>query len=160
MYGQSPNRVPRSGEDRLLERLKSLEQRLAGIERRGQSSTWSASGVAGHAPSHAIDGSDPLDPADIGAAEQGDLDALTSTVNGLPTSYAETITGDAVETVFTVTHNQGTRDCIVAVRENASPWALIQAGYALEYTSTNAVTITWDTAPASGAEYRVIVLAR
>lgn len=165
-YGQGPNRVPRSADERTLERLKSLEQRLAGVERRGSSSTWSGSGVAGHASSHAIDGSDPLDPADIGAAEQGDLadlstavSVLSSVVNALPTGYAETITGDGTETVFEITHGQASRDCLVAIRETDSPYELISSGYGLAYTTTNKVTITFDAAPALGLALRVIVVA-
>lgn len=158
-YGQGPQRIPRSGEDRLLERLRSLEQRLAGVERRGSSATWSSAGVAGHAPTHSISGSDPLGPSDIGAASQDDLTDLSSAVASLPTGHAETITGDAVETVFEITHGQGTRDCLVMIRENASPWALMQTGFGIEYTTANSITITWDAAPSAGAEYRVLIAA-
>jgi hypothetical protein len=167
MYGQGPQRVPRSGEDRLLERLRSIEQRLAGIERRGQSSTWSSAGVAGHAASHATGGTDPLNPSDLGAAEQDDLLALEAALGSLeaevadkPTSFATTITGDGTETSFVITHSQGTRDLVIAIRENASPWSLIQTGYQIEHSSLDAVTIVFDSAPADEEEIRVIVFAQ
>lgn len=165
-YGQGPQRVPRSADERTLERLKSLEQRLAGVERRGSSSTWTGSGVAGHASTHMTDGSDPLEPSAIGAAEQGDLtdlatavSALSSVVVEMTAGYAETITGDGVETVFEVTHGQGTRDCLVAIRETASPYAQVMSGFGIEYTTGNKITVTFDAALADEEQLRVIIIA-
>jgi len=159
MYPQGPNRVPRNTEDRLLERIKSLEARLAGVERRGASATWTGSEVASHAATHQTGGNDALSPADIGAASASALSSLQTTVNGLPTSYAETITGDSTETDFTINHELGTRDCIVQIRENFSPYSSVSpADYSLEYTDTDNIEVKFSSAPATGDEYRIIVI--
>lgn len=160
MYPRGPNRVPRNAEDRLLERLKSLEARLAGIERRGASATWTGSDVALHGATHFTGGSDAIDPADIGAATASALSSLQTTVNGLPVSYAETITGDSTTTDFTINHDLGTRDCIVQIRANFSPWASVaDADYSLEFTDTNNIEVKWGTAPGTGDEFRILVIA-
>jgi hypothetical protein len=159
-YPQGPNRVPKSAEDRLLERLKSLEARLAGVERRGASATWTGSEVASHAATHQTGGADALSPADIGAATASALSSLQTTVNGLPTSYAETITGDSTETDFTINHDLGTRDCIVQIRENFSSFEGVQpADYSLEFTDADNIEVKWNTAPGTGDEYRILVIA-
>lgn len=166
MYGQGPRRIPRDNNERLLERLKSLEARLAGVERRGSSATWNGVSVPGHSVNHITGGNDELLPSDIGAATQadmtaaeGDISALESSVLALPGKYAETIIGDGTDTTFTINHELGTRDCLVVIREVASPYAQVQpADYAIEYTDSDNILITWDTAPASAAEYRVIVV--
>lgn len=160
MYPRGPNRIPRTADDRLLERLKSLEARLAGVERRGASATWTGSEVALHGATHQTGGSDALSPADIGAASASALTSLQTTVNGLPTSYAETITGDGTETDFTINHELGTRDCIVQIRAVASPYGSVaSADYSLEFTDTDNIEVKWATAPANGDEYRVLVIA-
>lgn len=174
MYGQSPQRLPRDANERLLERLKSLEQRLGGVERRGSSATYSGVGVPSHAARHATGGGDDLDPADIGAATQADLNDATgdigdlqtdvgdlqSDVAALPTSFVTTITGDGTETDFTITHNLGSRDCFVAIRAVASPYGGIQpADYSLGMTTTNALLISFSTAPANADQLSVAVIA-
>jgi hypothetical protein len=160
MYPQSPNRVPRSVEDRLLERIKSLEARLAGVERRGASATWSGSEVASHAANHQTGGNDALSPVDIGAASASALSSLQTTVNGLPVSYAETITGDSTTTDFTINHDLGTRDCIVQIRENFSPYGSVSGSdYSLEFTDADNIEVKWGTAPGTGDEYRVLIIA-
>ena len=87
-YPQGPNRLPSSVEDRLLERLKSLEARLGGVERRGSSSTWSGV-VAPHAPTHSSAGADPLDPSDIGAATDADMTAAEGDIANLQTDVGD-----------------------------------------------------------------------
>jgi chromosome segregation ATPase len=84
MYPQGPNRMARSVEDRLLERLKSIEARLAGVERRGSSATWSGA-ITPHASSHFTGGSDALSPADIGAATDADMTAAEGDISNLQT---------------------------------------------------------------------------
>ena len=88
-----------------------------------------------------------------------DVTNLQTSLDALPTTYATTITGDGTATGFTVTHNGGTRDCIVQVQAVASPYARVKdADYSLEQTTTNSCTITFNTAPANAVEYRVLVL--
>lgn len=66
--------------------------------------------------------------------------------------YAETISGSA--TSYEITHSLGTRDVTVQVYETASPYGQIET--AVEYTTTNKVTVYFNTAPTSG-DYRVVV---
>lgn len=179
-YGRSPQRIPRDGTDRLLERLKSLEARLSGIERRGSSATWTPDSLAAHASNHFTGGSDPLTPGSIGAATSsnlsaavdriddlededialdGRLDALEAAVPNLPTTFATTITGDGSDTTFTVTHNGGTRDCQVSIREIAAPYAVLDpTSYTVELTTTNTADLTFNTAPANAEELRVLIV--
>lgn len=102
-YPQGPNRLPSSAEDRLLERLRSLEARLGGVERRGASATWSGVEVALHGNTHFTGGSDAISPADIGAATdadmtsaEGDITTLQGDVGNLQTDVGnlQTDVGD------------------------------------------------------------------
>lgn len=72
---------------------------------------------------------------------------------GFITRYATDI-GDSTNTDIVITHNLGTRDAIVQVRETGSPYE--QVGVDIEYTTTNSVTLRFAAAPAVG-EYRAIV---
>lgn len=64
--------------------------------------------------------------------------------------------GDGAATSYVVTHNLGTRDVQVQVRDNSSPYATMIAD--VEATTTNTVTIKFATAPTPN-QYRVIVQA-
>ena len=88
--------MPSSAEDRLLERLKSLEARLGGVERRGASATWSGV-VAAHAATHHTGGADALSPADIGAGSASDVAGLLVDVSNLLSDVGDlqTDVGDA-----------------------------------------------------------------
>ena len=55
---------------------------------------------------------------------------------------------------FTATHNLGTRDVVVAVYSNSSPYGEVEVD--VDHTSTNAVTLTFAAAPTAGA-YRVVI---
>lgn len=94
---------------------------------------------------------------DIAVADGGTgaSDAAGAKTNlGFMTRYATSV-GDAAATSYTVTHNLGTRDVTVQVREVASPYAVVIADIAA--TTTNTVTIDFATAPSSN-QYRVIVI--
>jgi hypothetical protein len=67
--------------------------------------------------------------------------------------YTEALTGSS--TSYTVTHNLGTRDVTVQVRETATPYAKVEPDIAM--TTTNAVTISFATAPSS-LQYTVTVI--
>ena len=161
---RDPNKIFINPEERSLARIKAAEKRLENIERRGSSAQWDGGAIPAHADRHEIDGNDPITPAMIGAATaaqvstiEGDVTTLQSDLAALPTSYAETITGDSVETDFTITHNKGTRDLVVQIREVASPYA--QVSETIEHTSTNAITVKFASAPGTGVEYRVMIIA-
>jgi hypothetical protein len=55
---------------------------------------------------------------------------------------------------FTATHNLGTRDVVVSVYANSSPFGEVEVD--VDHTSTNAVTLTFASAPTAGA-FRVVI---
>jgi hypothetical protein len=63
---------------------------------------------------------------------------FTSAVNLAGTVYNATI-GDGTNTSFVLTHNFGSRDVSVTVREAASPYGLILTSW--EATSSNTITV-------------------
>jgi hypothetical protein len=69
--------------------------------------------------------------------------------------YATDI-GNGTLTAITVTHNLNTRDVLVKVRSNTTPWAYIEPD--VEATDANTVTLRFTTAP-TAAQYRAIVQA-
>lgn len=73
---------------------------------------------------------------------------------GIIQKYSVAI-GDTTTTNFTVTHNLGTRDVIVRVRETATPYTYIDVP--IEADTTSAVGIDFLTAPGTD-EYTVIVI--
>lgn len=92
--------------------------------------------------------------AGTGISVAADSVSIDSSYTGLAKRYAAAI-GDGSTTAITVTHNLGTRDVVVEVYD-ASTFEQVDADVA--HTTTNTVTVTFATAPASGA-YRVVVLA-
>lgn len=69
---------------------------------------------------------------------------FVSSANVAGTVYNATI-GDGTNTSYVITHNFGTRDVTVSIREAASPYGLILTSW--EATSTSAITITFDSPP-------------
>jgi hypothetical protein len=67
--------------------------------------------------------------------------------------YAVAI-GDGTATSYTVTHNLGTKDVVVHVYESVTPFAQVEVD--VLHTTTDALTINFAAAPATGA-YRVVV---
>jgi len=55
---------------------------------------------------------------------------------------------------FTATHNLGTRDVVVSVYSNSSPYGEVEVD--VDHTSTSVVTLTFAAAPTAGA-YRVVI---
>jgi phage-related tail fiber protein len=78
----------------------------------------------------------------------------SSTAPEGPQKFAADV-GDGVATQFAITHNLGTRDVTVLVRQNAAPYAQVYTD--VEATDINTVTIRFATAPATAA-YRVICI--
>jgi cytoskeletal protein CcmA (bactofilin family) len=64
--------------------------------------------------------------------------------------------GDNVNNTYVLTHNFGTRDVVVVVRNNISPYEVISAGW--ESTTENAVTLDFS-APVTSNAFRVSVFA-
>ena len=62
--------------------------------------------------------------------------------------------GDGTATSFTITHNLGTQDVVMQVRQAATPFSVIECDMAA--TTTNTSTIAFNVAPAASA-YRVTV---
>lgn len=71
--------------------------------------------------------------------------------------YVGTITGNDSTTSFTITHGLNTRDAIVSVYTNASPYDEVFVD--IEMTSTTAITVKFAAAPATGTNYRVVIIA-
>jgi hypothetical protein len=71
------------------------------------------------------------------------------------TKYAANV-GDGVATSYTITHNLNTRDVIVSVYDNSSPYAEVVCD--VQHTSTTAITLLFSVAPTSN-QYRVVVHA-
>lgn len=69
--------------------------------------------------------------------------------------YAANV-GDGVATSYTITHNLGTRDVIVSIYDNSSPYAEVVCD--VQHTSTTAITLLFSVAPTSN-QYRVVVHA-
>lgn len=69
--------------------------------------------------------------------------------------YAANV-GDGTATSYTITHNLGTKDVIVSVYDNSSPYAEVICD--VQHTSTSAITLLFSVAPTSN-QYRVVVHA-
>jgi hypothetical protein len=63
--------------------------------------------------------------------------------------------GDGSNTQYDITHNLGTRDVVVSIRETASPYELIQATVAA--LDTNTVRVNVAAAPASDALTAIVI---
>ena len=73
---------------------------------------------------------------------------FTTSVNLAGTVYNATI-GDGTNTSYTITHNFGSRDVSVTIREASSPYGLILTSW--EATSGNAITVYFDSPPSSNS---------
>lgn len=109
--------------------------------------------------------------ADLVGSAPGTLDTLheLATALGNDPNFATTITnqlalrakkyttaiGNGTATSITVTHNLGTRDVVVTIRETGSPYAMVMAD--VEMTTTNSITVKFATAPTS-SQYTVTVV--
>lgn len=76
-----------------------------------------------------------------------------ATIN-VPTKYSTTI-GDGTTTVFTITHNLGTRDVIIRLRQTSSPYQYIDT--VMQATTTNTATVSFTIAPTTN-QYTVIII--
>ena len=69
--------------------------------------------------------------------------------------YVATITGDGTTEAFTLTHNLGTEDVLVQVREAATKNVVYPA---IATTSENVVTVTFTPELPLGEEYKVVIM--
>jgi hypothetical protein len=96
---------------------------------------------------------------DLAVGAGNGISVLTNTVAidsaVVVSKYAASV-GDGAATSYTVTHNLNTRDVIVTVYDNSSPYAEVITDVA--HTTTNTVTIAFSVAPTSN-QYRVVVHA-
>ena len=97
--------------------------------------------------------------SDLAVGAGNGISVLTNTVAidtaVVVTKYAASV-GDGAATSYTVTHNLGTRDVIVSVYDNSSPYAEVMCD--VQHTSTTAITLLFSVAPTSN-QYRVVVHA-
>lgn len=73
---------------------------------------------------------------------------FTSSVNLAGTVFNQTI-GNGIDTSYTITHNFGSRDVSVTIREATSPYGLVLTSW--EATSGNAITVYFDSPPSSNS---------
>jgi hypothetical protein len=96
---------------------------------------------------------------DLAVGAGNGITVLTNTVAidsaVVVSKYAASV-GDGAATSYTVTHNLNTRDVIVSVYDNSSPYAEVITDVA--HTTANTVTIAFSVAPTSN-QYRVVVHA-
>lgn len=80
-------------------------------------------------------------------------DAVAIDTGVVVTKYAANV-GNGTNTSYTITHNLGTKDVIVTVYDNSSPFAEVICD--VQHTSTTAITLLFSVAPTSN-QYRVVV---
>ncbi len=101
----------------------------------------------------ALDGTEKLPVVQGAASKAATTEQVRALVQAKNTFAADF--GDASSLSFTFTHNLGTRDVHVMVRNNAAPYGFVLVDYAA--TSTNTVTVSgFATAPASNALRAII----
>lgn len=103
-----------------------------------------------------------------GTAVSANVDNTTISVNGsnqlqtvagtVARCYRATITGNASTQVFTVTHNLNNVDVVTTVRATNGTYANAYVICDIAENSANAITVTFSTAPASGATFNVLVI--
>ena len=97
--------------------------------------------------------------SDLAVGAGNGISVLTNTVAidsaVVVSKYAASV-GDGAATSYTVTHNLGTRDIVVSVYDNASPYSEVSVDVA--HTTTNTATIAFSIAPTSN-QYRIVIHA-
>lgn len=92
--------------------------------------------------------------ADLGTGLTLSSNSIVPNRTYVPFRYAQDV-GDGSTTTYTITHNLGTRDVVVAVIENSGSYNAIITDWAA--ATTNTITLTFATAPTSN-QYRVVVI--
>lgn len=94
---------------------------------------------------------------DAGTDDQRIVTPLKLKTSSLLAKMASALIGDGSATQYDLTHNFGTRNVIVCVRRNATPWDEVITDN--ECPDTNTVRVRFNVAPASNA-YKVSVFAQ
>jgi hypothetical protein len=96
---------------------------------------------------------------DLAVGAGNGISVLTNTVAidsaVVVSKYAENV-GDATNTSYTITHNLNTRDVIVSLYDNSSPYAEVIAD--VQHSTVNTITLLFSLAPTLN-QYRVVVHA-
>jgi hypothetical protein len=97
--------------------------------------------------------------AETTAKSSATVAVTPSSLTNFPKMYVTTLVGSTGSPVtsYTVTHNFGTRNVMVQIREAGSPYGEVLVDN--EATTTNTVTVTFAVAPPTGTDYTVIVLS-
>lgn len=82
-------------------------------------------------------------------------DAETTLVTATLANKGIAFLGDGSSTTFVVTHNFNTQDLTVAVRETASPYALVYTD--VEFTNASALTVKFAKAPTT-SQYKLTII--
>jgi hypothetical protein len=97
--------------------------------------------------------------SDLAVGAGNGISVLTNTVAidsaVVVSKYAANV-GDGSATSYTITHNLGTRDVVVSLYDNSSPYAEVISD--VQHSTTNTITLLFSVAPTSN-QYRVVVHA-
>lgn len=97
--------------------------------------------------------------ATVAEAEAKSSSTVAVTPAGLasfPMKKTGIVTGDAIVTSFTITHNLNTKNIVVNIFDDATPFA--QPTVTIKHDTVNAIKVEFGTAPASGKTYTVIII--
>jgi hypothetical protein len=111
------------------------------------------SGVGIYTAGNGIAITDNVIAADAGTGITVNGSGINIDTSVVVTKYAASV-GDGSATSYTVTHNLGTKDVVVSVYDNSSPYAEVICD--VQHTSTTAITLLFSVAPTSN-QYRVVV---
>lgn len=120
---------------------------------------WFSFGVVTQTASETVEGKAEIaTQAEVDAGIESGAKFVTpatlANTNIVPHIYAVDV-GNGSDTSITVTHNLGTKDVILSVFDNTTPFAEVDV--TVEHTSTNVITLQFNTAPTTN-QYRTVVL--
>jgi hypothetical protein len=110
-------------------------------------------GVGIYTAGNGIAITDNVISADAGTGITVDGSGINIDTATVVTKYAANV-GNGSATSYTITHNLGTKDVIVSVYDNSTPFAEVVCD--VQHTSTTAITLLFSVAPTSN-QYRVVV---
>lgn len=111
------------------------------------------SGVGIYTAGNGIAITDNVISADAGTGITVDGTGINVNTSVVVTKYAANV-GDGSNTTYTITHNLGTKDVIVSVYDNSTPYAEVICD--VQHSTTSAITLLFSVAPTSN-QYRVVV---
>lgn len=81
-------------------------------------------------------------------------DYVDAAISALSSHSVGEIDGNGTDVDFTITHNAGTKDVIVCVRDLADDTLVTPT---IKTPTNDTITVSFAVAPATGAHYRVVV---